>query len=316
VLAEAADRFAADWARIAPPVGRVGLAVSGGPDSMALLLLAHAALGPAQLAIATVDHRLREDSAAEAAMVAAICTDLGLAHTTLTLDLAPGSALQERARDARYAALAQWCRDHALAALATAHHADDQAETMIMRLNRGTGLRGLAAMRARAPLPQGPGLEILRPLLGWRRAELAALVAACGVAAVDDPSNHSARFERVRVRQGMVGAPWLDPAGLAATAAHLADADAALDWMADRLIDDSVLTCDPALPRALALRVLERVIARIGRGPVRGSALAAWHGRLSEGRIATLAGVRGDGRGAPWRFSAAPPHRADRPGRS
>jgi tRNA(Ile)-lysidine synthase len=315
VLTGAAQRFAADWARIGPDRAPVGLAVSGGPDSMALLLLAHAALGPQRLAVATVDHGLRDGSAAEAALVATVCADLGVRHSTLTLALAAGSAVQERARDARYAALAQWCRDHALTALVTAHHADDQAETMVMRLNRGAGLRGLAAMRPRAAVPHGQGLDLLRPLLGWRRADLAALVAACGTPVVDDPSNRSGRFERARVRQGLAAAPWLDPAGLAATAAHLADADAALDWMADRLIEPA-LTCEPALPRALALRVLERVIARIGRGPARGSAIAAWHDRLLAGRIATLAGVRGDGRHTPWRFTPVAPHRGDRTDRS
>jgi tRNA(Ile)-lysidine synthase len=263
--------------------------------------------------VATVDHGLRAESAAEAAHVARICAARGIAHATLTLNLALGSGVQERARAARYAALGAWCRAQGLVALATAHHADDQAETMVMRLNRGAGLRGLAAMRARGVVPGCPDLPLLRPLLGRRRAELVALVADAGLTAVDDPSNRDARFERARVRAGMVAAPWLDPAGLAAAADHLAEADAALDWAAARValdrIDGAILFA-PDLPRALALRVLERILADLapGKGP-RGSDLARWHDRLGAGDVATLAGVRGDGRGLVWRFTPAPPHR-------
>jgi tRNA(Ile)-lysidine synthase len=298
--------FAAQWQRLWPGAERVGLAVSGGPDSLALLLLAEAALGARQFAVATVDHGLRGDSAAEAAHVAQLCAARGIAHWTLTLTMQPGSALQQRARDERYRALETWCRDCALAALVTAHHADDQAETMVMRLNRGAGLRGLAAMRACAVVPGGT-LPLLRPLLGWRRATLVALVAAAGIAPVDDPSNRDTRFERVRVRDGLAQASWLDPSGLAAAAGHLAEADAALDWAVDQLCADIALT--PDVPRALALRVLERVIARLGGGAPRGRDLAHWHDRLAAGEIATLAGVRGDGRANPWQFSRAPPHK-------
>ena len=304
--------FAAEWQGLWPEAKRVGLAVSGGPDSVALLLLAHAALGADQIAVATVDHGLRADSAAEAAHVAQLCATLGIAHQTLLLTLPPGTALQERARDARYLALAQWCRAQGLAALVTAHHADDQAETMVMRMNRGAGLRGLAGMRPHAVLP-GDTLPLLRPLLAWRRATLVALVAEAGVVAVDDPSNRDARFERVRVRAGLAAAPWLDPAGFAASAGHLAQADAALDWAADRLCPvqagpDIEMAAD--LPRALALRVLERVIVQLGGGPARGRDLARWHDRIAAGEVATLAGVRGDGRAVNWRFSAAPPHKS------
>jgi tRNA(Ile)-lysidine synthase len=224
--------------------------------------------------------------------------------------LESGPAVQERAREARYRALGQWCTDHGLAALVTAHHADDQAETMVMRLNRGAGLRGLAAMRAQALVP-GHALPLLRPLLGWRRAELVALVAASGVAPVDDPSNSDLRFERVRVRQGLADAAWLDRAGLALAADHLGEADAALDWAAARVpieCSDGMIMLEPGLPRALALRVLERVIAQLGGTVPRGRDLARWHDRLAGGAVATLAGVRGDGRARPWRFTAAPPH--------
>jgi len=261
--------------------------------------------------VATVDHGLRPTSAIEAADVAAICAARGIAHTTLPIALAPGTAVQERARDGRYRALDGWCCERGLAALVTAHHADDQAETMVMRLNRGAGLRGLAGMRARALVPGGD-LPLLRPLLGWRRESLVTLVAGAGIAAVDDPSNRDMRFERVRVRADLAGAAWLDRAGLVATAGHLAEADAALDWAAGHVPLESAhgaIALDPALPRALALRVLERVIARFGGGPPRGRDLARWHDRLAAGEVATLAGVRGDGRARPWRFTPVPPHR-------
>jgi len=304
--------FADAWERLCPgPPDRVGLAVSGGPDSLALLLLAHDTLGPDRLAVATVDHGLRAQSADEAAHVARLCAARGLAHATLTLAMAPGTAVQERARAERYRALAAWCRAHDLAALVTAHHADDQAETVVMRLNRGAGLRGLAGMRPRAVVP-GDTLPLLRPLLGLRRAALLAVVAEAGIAAVDDLSNRDPRHERVRVRQGLAAAPWLDPAGFAASAGHLAQADAALDWVADRVCADMVgpvIDFAPDLPRALALRVLERVIARLGGTVPRGRDLARWHDRLAAGEIATLAGVRGDGRGATWQFAAAPAHK-------
>jgi tRNA(Ile)-lysidine synthase len=143
------------------------VAVSGGPDSLALLLLAHAAM-PGLVEAATVDHGLRSESADEAAFVAEICGKLGVPHATLKVTVGAGN-LQAEARAARYAALAGWMAERGLAALATAHHADDQAETLILRLNRGSGVAGLAGVRARGLVP-GTRLPLLRPLLGWRRA--------------------------------------------------------------------------------------------------------------------------------------------------
>ena len=281
-----------------------------------MLLASVAAPGP--VLAATVDHGLRREGAAEAATVAAVCAERGIAHTTLTLGLAAGPALQERARAARYAALGDWALAHGCMALATAHHADDQAETLLMRLNRGAGVRGLAAMRAVSVVPGRPRCTLLRPLLGWRKADLANTVADCGISPADDPSNRDPRFERAKLRLSLARTPWLDPAAVAASADHLADADMAIDWaaaraMTDVLADGAALCWAPGdTPRAVAHRVLERIIARLGGSVPRGNALARWHGLLVAGGISTLAGVRGDGRTAAWQFTLAPAPR-DRP---
>lgn len=272
--------------------------------------------------MATVDHGLRAEAADEARGVAALCARLGVPHATLPLNLGGGSAIQARARAARYAALADWAGAQGLAGIATAHHLDDQAETLAMRLNRGAGVRGLAGMRADAVVPGAAPLPLWRPLLGWRRVELAAVVAGAGILAADDPSNRDSRFERVRVRAGLAGADWLEPGGWAASAQHLGEADAALDWTVQQLFDQGwqpaadgpggVLAVPCGLPRVLALRLLERVIAALAPAAPspRGAELARWHQALAQGQVATLAGLRGEGKGRAWHFLPAPPHRA------
>ena len=135
-----------------------------------MLLLAKAAI-PERIEVASVDHGLRPGSASEAAMVAELCAAYGLPHRILDVKVARGN-LQDKARAARYAALGKWVEERNLSALATAHHADDQAETLVMRLNRGSGVAGLAGVRARGVVP-GTRHTLLRPLLGWRREEVA-----------------------------------------------------------------------------------------------------------------------------------------------
>ncbi len=216
--------------------GRLGIAVSGGPDSLALLLLASAAF-PGEVAAATVDHRLRPESAGEAGFVAELCARLGLPHIVLTADIAVAGNLQSAARALRYRLLARWAAEAGIALLLTGHHADDQAETLLMRLDRGAGLSGLAAIRAATGIA---GLAVARPLLGWRRAELAAIVAAAGLVPVADPSNDDDRFDRARLRKRLAAAGWIDPVPLARSAAALAEADAALDWAAGRLAEERI----------------------------------------------------------------------------
>lgn len=314
-LSDAIARFAADWRALWPQdEGRVGLAVSGGPDSMALLVLAAEVL-PGAFEVATVDHGLRPEAAAEAAMVAAVCGGRGIEHRKIRLDLPPGSAVQERAREARYAALAQWAREGGLSAIATAHHLDDQAETLVMRLNRGAGIRGLAGMRARSVVPGDPALPLLRPLLGWRRSALHAVVATAGVIAADDSTNRDLRFERVRVRKGLAEAGWLDPAGLARASAHIADGDDAIAWAVDKEWEGVSFNLDgctysPQAPRAVRLRVLERIVLEMAGRTPRGTDCARWLDSLAEGRVGTLSGVKGDGRTIPWQFEMVPPHRS------
>lgn len=297
------------------PDGRVGLAVSGGPDSLALLLLFHE-VALRNFDVATVDHGLRPESAGEAAMVARICAERGIPHRTLTIALAKGSAVQERARAARYHALAGWMRAQGLSSLVTAHHADDQAETMVMRLNRGAGLRGLAAMRSVSQVPGAPDLPLLRPLLGWRRSELGAVVDAARIAPALDPSNHDASYERVRVREAMTSASMFDANGFATSAAHLAQADEALDWAVAQLweqvaVDASVIhiTPLPDLPRVLALRLLERVMTHFNAPFPRGGELVRWLESLEARGVATLGGIKADGRDGTWRFKLAPKRR-------
>jgi len=294
-----------------PEAGRVGLAVSGGPDSLALMLLASAALTE-PIAVATVDHGLRPESGAEAEIVSRLCADRGMQHLTLRLDLKPGAGLQERAREARYLALGAWAQTAGLAAIATAHHADDQAETLLMRLSRGAGVRGLAAMRRRSSVPGLPECALLRPLLGWRRSELAKIVAEADITPVCDPSNSDTRFERARLRANLGNIPGLDLLAVATSAHHLAEADAAIEWASGRSLatantQSGTLFWTPGdTPRAVVLRVLERIVAQLGGKAPRGTALARWHALLANGKIATLGGVRGDGRLAEWRFRPAP----------
>jgi tRNA(Ile)-lysidine synthase len=181
---------------------RLLVAVSGGGDSAALLHLL-ATLGSRDLVVATVDHGLREGSAAEAEEVARASSRYGFRHHTLRWKTgAAGPALQERARAARYALLAECAERENCCAILTAHTADDQAETVFMRLMRGSGPAGLKAMAPKTCIASGAGapISLLRPLLWARRTALAALLEAEGIVPLEDPSNDDPFFERVRVR--------------------------------------------------------------------------------------------------------------------
>jgi len=187
-----------------------------------------------------------------------------------------------------------------------------------MRLNRGSGVRGLAGMRPKSVVP-GSRLPLVRPLLGWRRSELEQLCSEAGIGAVADPSNADPQFERVRIRQALTEAPWLDPAALAHSAAHLACADEALAWMAEglalaRVTDDAdALQVDAyGLPLELQRRLLLIAFARFHAAEPRGAELSRALECLTRGEITTLSGLKLEG-GRKWRITKAPPRtrRAD-----
>ena len=308
------SRFSGDLNALVAPGTRVGVAVSGGPDSLALLLLA-AAARPGLVEAATVDHGLRPESRGEAEMVASLCQQIGVPHAVLSLkwSTAPDRNLQARAREGRYRLLGDWATERGLPAVATAHHLDDQAETLLMRLARGAGIGGLGATRASRPLVDG--VELVRPLLGWRKAELAALVAGAGVEAVDDPSNRDPRHDRVRMREWLKRADWADPERLAASAAWLNEADEALDWAlaplaATRIAwSGSALTVDPSgVPRELQRRLLLHAFSELGAPRPRGPEFARALETLRKGGATTLSGLKLEG-GATWRVQPAPARR-------
>jgi tRNA(Ile)-lysidine synthase len=249
------------------------IAVSGGPDSTALLLMAAdwaARRGTTRIAAATVDHGLRPESAAEAAGVAKLCERLGVPHRTLVWAGAkPTTRVQERAREARYRLLADHARTIGAGMIVTAHHAGDQAETVLFRLLRGSGVAGLSGI---APMSGRDGLVIARPLLGVAKSALIAFAHARGAAYVEDPSNADPRYARPRLRRLIAGltAEGLDSQGLTRLARRAAEADEALERMTDevetRLGADGPIDADAlfAAPIAIVQRILVRRIAAAG----------------------------------------------------
>lgn len=281
--AEAAALFA-DLAQHSPLV----LAVSGGPDSTALMVLmarwgAQLRAGPKLIAV-TIDHGLRPESRREAAGVRWLATKLRVPHRTVRWrGEKRRNGVQEAARTARYRLLAQLAREIGARYIVTAHTLDDQAETVLFRLARGSGIAGLAGMVRISPLPASEETEIMlvRPFLGIAKARLIATLQAAGIGFVDDPSNHDARFARPRLRRSMpiLAAEGLDAKRLGTLALRAKRADAALDWAADERLGHSGLPeCGGTVaamedfrcwPAEIALRVLGRAIALIGtEGPV------------------------------------------------
>jgi len=309
---DSADRLAGDLRALAGPDWHrlhYGVAVSGGPDSMALLWLM-ATLLPGQVWAATVDHGLRKGSDDEARMVASFCNREHIPHSTLRPAAPIKGSLQAAARAERYHLLNQWRDAHALDHILTAHHADDQLETIVMRLNRSSGVSGLAAIRSRNGI-------VLRPLLHWRRADLVGLALENDLPFVDDPSNSDNRFDRARLRQGLKSQTVLDPAAAARSAAWLAEADDALDWAVERLIASWPDASDIAVIRneGYPPEVFRRIIAQRlhGNSPqlsVRGASLDGVITAMHKGKRAMVGAllidpVRGF-EGTIWRISAAP----------
>lgn len=229
----AAENFAISMSALGldMPSPKIAVAVSGGGDSLALTLLLNdwaSARGGKILAL-TVDHGLRDGSAAEARSLNAELQKRGIPHEILTWQGdKPSSHIQERARDMRYNLLAQKCADAGFDTLAVAHNAEDRIETFWMRLAHGSGLDGLAGMAASS---QKENLRIVRPLLHFTRAELRDICAAYSATWVEDPSNANEKFLRPRLRafEDMLAAEGLTPQRLAQTLQKLADARGALE---------------------------------------------------------------------------------------
>ncbi len=278
----------------------VALAVSGGPDSLALMHLAAwwcAAQPKAPaLSVLTVDHGLRASSREEALMVGRMASSLGLPHTILTWEAgqARRPSLQARARTARYDLMAAHCHANDIPALVTAHHLDDQAETFLMRLKRGSGLDGLAAI---PEWGEWAGIVVLRPLLDVPKARLVATLAEKGINFISDPSNADDRFERARVRGSAeaLAALGLTPEALALSARRLRRARQALDHAAQSFLDAhsemneaGYALIDPealhSALREIALRAVARLIANVGGAeePLRLAKLEALLGSLIE----------------------------------
>ncbi|HQS11225.1 MAG: tRNA lysidine(34) synthetase TilS [Rhizobiales bacterium 24-66-13] len=316
------------------------LACSGGPDSTALIELAArwARLSPAAPALfaATVDHGLRAAAAEEAQIVAAQARRLGIPHAILNWagPRITGS-IQARARTARYALLVGHARQVGAQAIVTAHTLDDQAETILMRLARGSGLSGLAGMAASS---RREGVVLLRPLLAIPKAHLIATLEASRVGFVRDPSNANPAFTRVRLRAMMpqLAGEGLDAAGLSRFGRRMARAEAALEQATDHALADLAPEPWPAagpirlaraaffnLPEEIALRVLLRLLDAVGdEGPVELAKLerllAALSAAQADGRsvCATLAGGRIQLAPSRLEVARALPRRARRVGNS
>jgi tRNA(Ile)-lysidine synthase len=263
------------------------VAVSGGGDSLALLHLLHdwsTAAGRVAPVVLTVDHGLQTGSRANARKVLRWASLLGLRAHALSWDEAkPKSGIEAAARDARYRLMGEWCRARGIAGLYAGHTRDDMAETFLLRLARGSGLDGLAAMRAVAayPLHGFADLRVVRPMLGLDRDTLRAFLAARGQPWIEDPMNADPRFDRVRVREalGVLEQAGLSPQRIADAAAHLGRARDALDVVtaavlarACRVDGSRVLVETAALgaaPREVGLRALARLLMAVSGQPYR-----------------------------------------------
>jgi tRNA(Ile)-lysidine synthase len=285
ISAKDARRLFADW-KAAPAII---LAVSGGPDSIALMWLAARwrrtlTNGPRLLAI-TVDHGLRTEAAAEARAVKRLARSLDLPHRTLRwTGSKPKTGLPAAARTARYRLLAQVARASGATHILTAHTRDDQAETLLMRMLRGSGIAGLAAM---AKESERDGVLLARPLLNVSKSQLIATLNKAKIGFADDPTNRDTNFTRPRLRAVMpvLAAEGGDSRNLARLAARLARANQAVEILVDgaerylALRDPQAPQPGPnnkafdvkafaAMPEEIRLRLLLRAINRFGHeGP-------------------------------------------------
>lgn len=210
-LSPLAQRAIEAFGYLVPAGSSLGVAVSGGSDSMALLMLAAEFRDAAgvSLRVVTIDHGLRPEAKDEARTVGGVCDTLGVPHDAVRWESAATAPVrepvsQDTARRARHALLAGWARQHGMARIALGHTRDDRLETFLMRARQGSGWHGLAGPMPNSvsPVwPEGRLMPLIRPLLAFGREELRAELLAQGATWVDDPSNDSTRFERVRMRR-------------------------------------------------------------------------------------------------------------------
>ncbi len=288
------------------------LAVSGGPDSTALMLLAarwrDSLKTKPKLIAVTIDHGLRKESKREAAAVGRLARKLKIAHRTLRWNgRKPQTGLQEAAREARYRLLGDAARKVRATHVLTAHTLDDQAETVLIRISRGSGLTGLGAMTRLSALPgnEDRSIVLVRPLLDVSKARLVATLDAAKIPYADDPSNRDPRFTRARLR-GLMGAlarEGLDAQRLALLARRLKRADTAIEAAVKRAVAELLLELPASgavamearrfagLPAEIALRLLGRAVTNAGdEGPVELGKLESLKLALDDAQ------ARGDGR--------------------
>lgn len=288
----------------------IGLAVSGGPDSLALLLLAHAAC-PKAIMAATVDHGLRPEAADEADFVASLCAERGIAHTILKPKKPIAGNIQSAAREARYRLLLDWADANDLHWIATAHHADDQLETLLMRIARGSGIAGLSGIRDRNG-------RIIRPLLDFTKAQLIKTCEDADIRPCEDPSNANEDFDRVQIRNWLRSAPPLLNAGrVTRTVTALRQSHEALEWIAAKLEPERLATTenlgatlDPSgLPIELVRRLLIRALqSQDGQIEPRGDTIDRALETLQSGGKMTIGDLLCTG-GTLWRIERAPPRK-------
>ncbi len=278
------NQLAASW----PPQHwrdlTVVLAVSGGADSVALarVMTAIAGEGPGRLCVAHFNHRLRGDeSAGDEAFVVALCRQLGVpcevGQAAATLAEASGATPEEAARDARYDFLRQAAERLGARYLVTAHTADDQAETVLHRVIRGSGIAGLAGMGRTRQL--GPAVTILRPLLGVRRSELLAYLHALGQSFRDDSSNADRRFTRNRLRHELLPqlAADFNP-GVVDALLRLGKLAGEVQAVIDARVDELAARCVREDGRG-AIRIELSALTAEPRYVVRELLIAVWHRR-------------------------------------
>lgn len=300
MAAEPQERISAELDRLAGDLPALGIAVSGGGDSVALLHLAHAwarARG-VRIEAGTVDHRLRPEAAEEARAVAAMAAGLDVPHAVLTWQHQGVTGnVMDAARRARMGLLAGWAQERGLAAVALGHTQDDQAETLLMRLARGAGIDGLSGMAA---VRDQHGIRWLRPMLELRRPALRGWLADRDIEWLDDPSNEDTSYERVRARRAILALD-LPVEALSRSASHLAEARAALAEAAVAAADGleadrgmlrlprRALSASPEIRRRLVVAALRWVTG--ADYPPRGDDVARLVATLLSGGQGTLDGV-------------------------